>query len=196
MNLRFVSSSAFLKDCPEPGLPEFAFIGRSNVGKSSLINMLSGRKALAKISSNPGKTRTINHYIDSDSSFYLVDLPGYGFARLSKTEINVLEKIIHTYILKRQNLKCIFVLIDSRHEPLKQDVTFMNWLVRNNKKFIVLFTKSDKNRKNDLAKLRAEYMLKVKTMVSGFVPDIIPTSSITRLGKEEVASIIKEMLLT
>ena len=87
MNLKFVSCSASLKDCPDPKLPEFAFIGRSNVGKSSLINMLSGRKSLAKISANPGKTRTINHYIDDDASFYLVDLPGYGFSRLSKKEI-------------------------------------------------------------------------------------------------------------
>jgi GTP-binding protein len=196
MNLKFVSCSASLKDCPDPKLPEFAFIGRSNVGKSSLINMLSGRKSLAKISSNPGKTRTINHYIDDDASFYLVDLPGYGFSRLSKKEISALDNMIHSYILKRQNLKCIFVLIDSRHEPLRQDINFLTWLARHEKKFFVLFTKSDKNSKTGLAGLQANYLVKAQAMVPGLVPGIIPTSSVTRQGKEEVISIIKEMLIT
>lgn len=196
MHLKFVSCCVFLKDCPEPSLPEFAFIGRSNVGKSTLINMLAGRKALAKISSTPGKTRTINHYIDSGSSFYLVDLPGYGYAKQSKEEIAKLEKIIHTYILKRQNLKCIFVLVDSRHEPLKQDIEFLIWLVKHEKSFVILFTKSDKNSKTVLSRLRANYVLKVQKLFPGLIPDIIPTSSVTRQGKEEVVQMIREMLLT
>ena len=196
MNLKFISSIVHPKDGPGTGLPEFAFIGRSNVGKSSLINMLGGRKSLAKISSNPGKTRTINHFLEQDRLFYLVDLPGYGYAKLSKDEKAKLEHIIKTYILKSQFLRCTFVLIESRHDPLKQDAEFMRWMNKHEKPFVILFTKTDKLSKVAQKNLQRTYAGGIQSFIPGFVPEIISTSSTTRLGKEEIMKRVKEMMST
>ncbi|MCX6286729.1 MAG: ribosome biogenesis GTP-binding protein YihA/YsxC [Bacteroidetes bacterium] len=196
MNLKFISSIVHPMDGPGTGFPEFAFIGRSNVGKSSLINMLAGRKNLAKISSNPGKTRTINHYFEEELLFYLVDLPGYGYAKLSKVEKAKLEHIINTYILKSQALRCTFVLIDSRHEPLKQDAEFMSWMIRNDKPFVILFTKTDKLSKAEQRNLQSNYVKGIQRFIPRFVPEMITTSSETRLGREEIIETVKEIMLT
>ncbi|MEI8005622.1 MAG: ribosome biogenesis GTP-binding protein YihA/YsxC [Bacteroidota bacterium] len=196
MKLKYISSTVHPKHGPQDGLPEFAFIGRSNVGKSSLINMLAGRRSLAKISSNPGKTRTINHYLEEEMKFYLVDLPGYGYAKLSKSEKAKLEQIIGDYILNSQSLRCTFVLIDSRHEPLRQDADFMQWLIRNGQPFIVLFTKTDKLASNARKQLKANYIKGIMKMIPGFEPEVIVTSAETRQGKDEIIEQIREMMLT
>ena len=143
----FVTSSANISQCPKEELPEFAFIGRSNVGKSSLINMLTDRKALAKVSSKPGKTQLINHFIINES-WYLVDLPGYGWAKVAKTEKAKWGVMIHDYLLERQNLVNLFVLVDSRLEPQKIDIEFINWLGEKQIPFAIVFTKTDKQSKN------------------------------------------------
>jgi len=195
MNLKYISSIVHPKDGPGTGLPEFAFIGRSNVGKSSLINMLAGRKNLARISSNPGKTRTINHFLEEDLLFYLVDLPGYGYAKLSKEEKAKLQQIIRTYILKSQALRCTFVLIDSRHKPLKQDAEFMTWMIRNGKPFVILFTKTDKLSKTEQKTLQSGYIKGVQSFIPRFMPEMITTSSTTRQGREEIIALVKEMML-
>jgi len=196
MNLKYISSIVHPKDGPQTGLPEFAFIGRSNVGKSSLINMLAGRKNLAKISSSPGKTRTINHFLEEDLMFYLVDLPGYGYARLSKEEKARLEQIINGYIRKSRALKCTFVLIDSRHDPLRPDIEFMSRMIREEKPFVMLFTKTDKLSKVELKNLQSKYLKGLQDIIAGFEPLMILTSAATRLGREEIIRLIKEMLLT
>jgi len=196
MNLKFVSSIVHLKDGPGTRLPEFAFMGRSNVGKSSLINMLAGRKNLAKISSSPGKTRTINHFLEQDQLFYLVDLPGYGYARLPKEERARLEYIIRAYILKSCTLRCTFVLIDSRHDPLRQDIEFFDWMISNEKPLVILFTKTDKLSRPEQKKLQSTYLKSIQDFIPGFVPLMIPTSSSTGQGKEEILKLVKEMMLT
>lgn len=139
----FVCSNTDVKKCPEPTKPEYAFIGRSNVGKSSLINKLVLRKGLAKTSSRPGKTQLINHFVVNDQ-WYLTDLPGYGYAKVSKTAKQKFQKLIEDYILERQNLVNLFVLIDSRHEPQKIDLEFMQWLGECEIPFSMVFTKTDK----------------------------------------------------
>ena len=131
------------KDCPRSNLPEYAFIGRSNVGKSSLINMLTNNKKLAKTSSKPGKTRLINHFL-IDSSWHLVDLPGYGYAKASKSEKKIFQKLITDYFLNRNQLVSAFILVDIRHEAQKIDIEFMRWLTLNNIAFSIVFTKIDK----------------------------------------------------
>jgi len=214
--IEFLCSSPSLKECPKQDLPEFAFIGRSNVGKSSLINMLADRKALAKVSGTPGKTRLINHFkvspspapskkwMDSSSiqhpasshpasSWFLVDLPGYGFAKLSKTVREKFEKVIRDYLLKRENLACTFLLIDSRIEPQKIDLEFMNWLGDHDISFIILFTKADKLSKTDLNRNLKNY----QTALSAHwdeLPVIIITSAETRQGREETLTTIERML--
>ena len=194
MNLKFISSIVHLKDSPGTGLPEFAFIGRSNVGKSSLINMLAGRKNLAKISSSPGKTRTINHFLEQDQMFYLVDLPGYGYAKLAKEERARLEHIIRTYLLESRTLRCTFVLIDSRHDPLRQDVEFLSWMIRNEKPLVILFTKTDKLSRTEQKNLQINYLKSIQGLIPGFVPVMIPTSASTRQGKKEILRLVKEMM--
>jgi GTP-binding protein len=196
MNLIYISSCVHPKDGPQTGLPEFAFIGRSNVGKSSLINMLAGRKNLAKISSSPGKTRTINHFLETEQNFYLVDLPGYGYARLSKDEKAKLEPIISNYILKSRALQCTFILIDSRHEPLRADAEFMNWMIGNEKPFVILFTKTDKLKKAEQKKLQPEYIKGMQKFIPGFSAEMITTSATSRAGKEEIADLLKNMMIT
>lgn len=146
---KYIISSATYKQCPPPDKPEYAFIGRSNVGKSSLINMLTNQKGLAKISATPGKTQLINHFeiISSDKKkWYLVDLPGYGYATVSHKARNNWSNMIESYIRKRENLVCVFVLLDSRHEPQPIDLEFVNQLGEWQTPFVLVFTKSDKNK--------------------------------------------------
>jgi GTP-binding protein len=184
----FVTSSVKNDQCPEPDKPEYAFIGRSNVGKSSLINMLTGRKKLAKVSGSPGKTITINHFL-IDDYWYLVDLPGYGFAKRSKTERLKWEKMIRSYLLNRTNLLTVFLLIDLRHEPQSNDLEFMEWLAVSQIPFTILFTKADK-----LKKLQKEKNLKFykKSMTQHWseLPEMIITSATELTGKEEVLDFI------
>ena len=143
----FVISNTDYKKCPKPDKPEFAFIGRSNVGKSSLINMLTQRKKLAKTSGRPGKTQLINHFL-IDKAWYLVDLPGYGYAKASKTNRAAWSKMIEEYLLNRENLQLVFVLIDSRLEPQKIDLEFINWLGKKQIPLALIFTKADKQTRN------------------------------------------------
>ena len=145
----FIKSSSKSSECPNENLPEFAFIGRSNVGKSSLINCLTGSKKLAKISATPGKTLLINHFL-INNKWYLVDLPGFGYAKRSKKEIKKIENIITDYFYQRKNITLTYVLIDIRLEPQKIDLEFMQWLSNNNILFKIIFTKSDKLSKNQL----------------------------------------------
>ncbi|HAU54144.1 MAG TPA: YihA family ribosome biogenesis GTP-binding protein, partial [Sphingobacterium sp.] len=139
----FVCSNTRVDKLPAPNLPEYAFIGRSNVGKSSLINAMTNKKGLAKTSQKPGKTQLINHFI-IDDTWYLVDLPGYGFAKASKTSRTEWEKFIRRYLTHRDNLQCVFVLVDSRHEPQKIDLDFCYWLGECGLPFMLVFTKADK----------------------------------------------------
>jgi GTP-binding protein len=184
----FISSYADVRKCPPADKPEFAFIGRSNVGKSSLINMLTNSRNLAKTSSTPGKTQTINHFL-INTAWYLVDLPGYGYAKASKSLRQGFGRIIEDYVLKRENLSCLFILIDARLEPQKIDLSFIQWVGEKNIPLCLLFTKSDKLGKNDLAKSIARYK-KTLTEVWDELPPIVITSSETRMGKDEVLDFI------
>lgn len=186
----FIISSTTWSKCPEPSIPEYAMIGRSNVGKSSLINMITGRKKLAKTSGTPGKTITINHF-QINGEWYLVDLPGYGYARRSKTERAKWEKMIKGYILNRENLMSLFTLIDIRHEPQKNDMEFIEWLGMSNIPFVITFTKADKLTRNQLETNLATYK---KALLNSWeeLPPIIVTSSETGLGKEDFLEYIKK----
>lgn len=188
----FISSVADLAKCPPPDKPEFAFIGRSNVGKSSLINMLANRKQLAKTSNKPGKTQTINHFIINDI-WYLVDLPGYGYASVSKSLKEGFGKIIDNYVLKRENLDCLFVLLDSRLEPQKIDLSFLEWAGSAGVPIALIFTKSDKLSANELAKTMKRYK-DVLTQYWEEVPPSFITSAETKRGQEEVLNFIDEVI--
>ena len=157
---RFIISNTDVEMCPKNNLPEYAFIGRSNVGKSSLINSICNKKKLAKTSSTPGKTILINHYLINES-WYLVDLPGYGFARLSKIQKNKIEALIKNYFKKRKQLINAFLLIDIRHQPQNFDLEFMLWLNKNLISFSIIFTKSDKLKINVIEKNIIEYKNKM-----------------------------------
>lgn len=189
---QFVKSSSNHIDCPPPNLPEFAFIGRSNVGKSSLINMLTNQKKLAKVSSKPGKTQLINHFL-IDDSWYLVDLPGYGWAKVSKTEKEKWGAMIHDYIKERKNLINLFVLVDSRLKPQPIDVEFINWLGEEGIPFSIIFTKADKQSKNKTQSAIAKYR---KTLMQYWeqLPHNIITSSETGQGKDEVLQYIRDFV--
>ena len=186
----FVISSTTWTKCPDPVQPEYAMIGRSNVGKSSLINMLTGRRKLAKISGTPGKTITINHF-QINGEWYLVDLPGYGYARRSKTERSKWEKMIKGYILNRTNLMTLFALVDVRHEPQKNDMEFIEWLGMSRIPFVIVFTKADKLTRNQLEGNLASYK---KAMLEDWeeLPPMIVTSSETAMGKEEFLKYIED----
>lgn len=185
---QFVISNTDYKKCPEDGKPEYAFIGRSNVGKSSLINMLTNRKGLAMTSSRPGKTQLINHFIINDE-WYLVDLPGYGYAQRGKEGRLQIRKIIDTYILKRTELTCLFLLLDSRHEPQKIDMEFVNWLGEKEIPFAIIFTKIDKLSKGKLKDNIGVYLDKLKETWEE-LPPIFYTSSEHRLGGDDVLNYI------
>ena len=185
----FAKTSAKVEDCPKPVMPEYAFIGRSNVGKSSIINMLCNNNKLAHTSATPGKTKIINHFLINDN-WYLVDLPGYGYAKTSKTVRGEFEKMITDYITKRQNLVCLFVLVDYRL-PLQQiDAEFMEWLGQKNIPFCIIFTKADKLSKSELKKNLDNYLLKVSYIFED-EPNYIITSAEKKTGKEELLEFIE-----
>jgi len=185
---KFVISNSKVEDCPNSQIPEYAFIGRSNVGKSSLINMLTFRKNLAKVSGKPGKTRLINHFLINDK-WHLVDLPGYGYAKVSKREKQVFQKFITDYFKKRKQLVSAFVLIDSRHEPQKIDLEFMEWLGVNAIPFSIIFTKTDKLKPRALEKNILHY----KSILMEYWEELMPTflsSSTKNEGREEILNYI------
>jgi len=185
----FVKSSPHYEDCPAPDRPEYAFIGRSNVGKSSLINYLTGRKKLAKTSSTPGKTQLINHFMVNEE-WYLVDLPGYGWAQVSKKEKLKWKKMIDEYLLIRQNLCCVFVLIDSRHPAQKIDLEFIDWLGGEGIPFAIVFTKTDKLGKTQVQSNISDYK-KVLKQSWDELPDLFITSSGHKVGGEEILDFIQ-----
>jgi GTP-binding protein len=189
----FEKSSQSISQCPETDKPEFAFIGRSNVGKSSLINMLANKKGLAKVSSVPGKTQLINHFL-VNNKWYLVDLPGYGWARVSVKIKLKWEKDINNYLIHRENLQCVFILVDARHEPQNNDIEFMKWLAENDIPFIVVFTKADKLSYNQLLSSVSKYRKTMKRIWE-VMPRFICTSSDSGLGKEEILESIEGILL-
>ncbi|MGD9557215.1 MAG: ribosome biogenesis GTP-binding protein YihA/YsxC [Mangrovibacterium sp.] len=182
-------SNTDVAKCPAPDLPEFAFIGRSNVGKSSLINMLVNNKKLAKTSQRPGKTQHINHFLINEN-WYLVDLPGYGFAQVSKSIKEKFQSLITGYIQERENLYCLFVLIDSRHEPQKIDLEFTTWLGVNQIPFALVFTKSDKLGKNRLA-ANIEFYKKELLKQWEQLPPVLVSSANTGLGREAILEFIQ-----
>ncbi|MDX1602185.1 MAG: ribosome biogenesis GTP-binding protein YihA/YsxC [Salinimicrobium sediminis] len=187
----FVISNSDVSKCPDSKLPEYAFIGRSNVGKSSLINALTNRKDLAKTSGRPGKTQLINHFL-INQSWYLVDLPGYGYARVSKKEKKTFQKFITAYFEKREQMLCAFVLIDSRHKPQPIDLEFMTWLGEHQVPFCIIFTKADKMKPKALERNINDYkaeMLQTWTEM----PQYFVTSSSSGLGKEEVLAFIQSI---
>jgi GTP-binding protein len=186
----FVISNTSYEKCPKEILPEYAFIGRSNVGKSSLINMLAGVKKLAKTSTTPGKTQLINHFIINES-WYLADLPGYGYAKTSKDTRAKWEKMIKDYLLKRKNLLTTFLLVDSRIEPQQSDLDVMEWMGENGIPFTIIFTKTDKLTRNEIAKNIGHYK---KSLGESWdeLPDMILSSATTKLGKEEILDFIEQ----
>ena len=188
----FTISSATVSQCPKDTKPEFAFIGRSNVGKSSLINMLCNRKGLAKTSATPGKTLLINHFI-INTEWYLVDLPGYGFAKRSKTVQKKLDQMITSYILQREQLVNTFVLIDIRHDPMKIDTDFINWLGESSVPFSIIFTKADKLGPVKAKQNAGKWMAALKDQWEELPPYFI-TSSEKRTGKDEVLTYIEDIL--
>ena len=187
----FVVSNARADKCPESSLPEYAFIGRSNVGKSSLINMLTGRKSLAMTSSTPGKTLLINHFL-INKAWYLVDLPGYGYAKRSKKQQEQLGNIINHYVLERKNLTTLFVLIDSRLSPQEIDLDFITFLGENGIPFSIIFTKADKNKKGILKKNIDVFIAKLKEEWEEIPPYFI-TSSESGTGKADVLDYIESI---
>lgn len=186
----FVSNSDPAK-CPPPDRPEYAFIGRSNVGKSSLINMLTGRSSLAKISGKPGKTQLINHFI-IDSEWYLVDLPGYGYAQVSKTEREKFALLIDGYLTSRPNLLCIFVLVDSRIEPQKIDLDFMSNLGQRGLPFVIVFTKTEKLGPAKLQATLDNYRTKLLEVWEES-PQFFVTSAVTAAGREDLLAFIRPL---
>ncbi len=187
----FVISSPDVKQCPASTLPEYAFIGRSNVGKSSLINMLCHNPKLAKTSQKPGKTLLINHFI-INREWHLVDLPGYGFAQISQTQREKLRKMIERYCLLREQLTSLFVLIDSRLEPQKIDLDFMNWLGENEVPFAIVFTKADKVGKGRLSENIGNYKLRLQETWEE-LPPIFITSAENGMGEHELITYIEDI---
>ncbi len=187
----FVMSNSDVTKCPKEKLIEYAFIGRSNVGKSSLINMLMQRKSLAKTSGRPGKTQLINHFL-INKKWFLVDLPGYGYARVSKSSKRIFQKFITHYFSKRQQLALAFVLIDCRHKPQKVDLDFMQWMGENQIPFSIIFTKQDKMKPNALKKNIEEYKLKMLESWEE-MPTYFITSSSNGTGRDNVLNYIDEI---
>jgi GTP-binding protein len=187
---KYIISSPNFELCPDPDKKEYAFIGRSNVGKSSLINMLCGNEKLAKISSAPGKTQMINHFI-INHEWYLVDLPGYGFAKVSQTARRRWEQMIENYLRKRPNLTMVFVLIDSRHSPQKIDLDFLNQLDKWQVPFALVFTKADKETQAIVAKNVKAFLNTLKKTWQ-FLPQHFVSSSTKRLGKDKILDLIAE----
>ena len=184
----FVISNTDVRKCPEGNLPEYAFIGRSNVGKSSLINMITNKKGLAMTSQKPGKTLLINHFLINDN-WFLVDLPGYGYAQRGKEGRENIRKIIENYVHYREQLTCLFVLLDCRHEPQKIDLEFMEWLGENGVPFAIIFTKTDKISKSRLASNIEQYKKRLLETWEE-LPTILTSSSETKSGKDEILDFI------
>lgn len=190
-SISFVKSSSKWQECPKPEIPEYAFIGRSNVGKSSLINAIMNKKDLAKTSQTPGKTQLINHFLVNEE-WYLTDLPGYGYAKVSKSMRKDFEKIITNYILHRDNLVNLFVLVDIRHSPQKIDLEFMQWCGENNIPFSIVFTKEDKLPPGMINEKRENYkQLLLETWEE--TPPMFTTSAVKKSGAKEILSYIDEM---
>ena len=187
----FVISNTDVKKCPPGIFPEYAFIGRSNVGKSSLINMLTGRKGLAMTSATPGKTMLINHFL-INKSWYIVDLPGYGYARRGQKGKSQIQRIIEDYILEREQMTNLFLLIDSRLEPQKIDLEFMEWLGENGIPFSIIFTKADKLKGGRLNTHINEYLEQLKEQWEELPPYFI-TSSENRMGRKELLDYIESI---
>ena len=185
----FIISNTDLSKCPNERIPEYAFIGRSNVGKSSLINTLCERKSLAKTSGRPGKTQLINHF-KINKSWYLVDLPGYGYARTSKTSKKAFQKLITTYFEKRKQLVSAFVLIDIRHDPQPIDLEFMEWLGKKYMPFAIVFTKADKEKPLALKRKTEAYIQKMLNDAWEEAPPHFITSSLHKTGKEQLLNYI------
>ena len=190
-NAEFVVSNTNVEQCPKTKLPEYAFIGRSNVGKSSLINMLCNKKKLAKTSSRPGKTQLINHFL-INKQWYLVDLPGYGYARTSKAQKKTFQKFITDYLIKRKELISTFLLIDLRHKPQPLDLKYMRWLGKNLIPFSIIFTKADKLRKIDINENIHKYLNNIKKDWEE-IPKHFITSSEKKIGKSELLNYINEI---
>jgi len=188
----FVISNSDYRKCPQHSLPEYAFIGRSNVGKSSLINMLTGKNKLAMTSAKPGKTQLINHFLINEN-WYMVDLPGYGYAQTSKTSREKLRQIIEGYILHREHLTCLFVLIDSRHEAQTIDLEFMQWLGENGVAFAIVFTKQDKLSRRKLSENIELYRQKLLEQWEE-LPPVFVTSAAKKLGRDELLEFIGQYL--
>ena len=201
---KYIISSPDVKDCPQSRLPEYAFIGRSNVGKSSLINMLCHNPKLAKTSQKPGKTLLINHFLvesqktkdrggaAQSQEWHLVDLPGYGYAQAGQKQREALKKMIERYCLLREELVCLFVLIDCRHEPQKIDLEFINWLGENGVPFAIVFTKGDKLGRVALSDKVAKYKERLLEEWEE-LPPVCVTSAETKLGGEELTAYIEEL---
>lgn len=187
---KFICSNTEVAKCPETGLPEYAFIGRSNVGKSSLINMLTERTKLAKTSSLPGKTQLINHFLINET-WYLVDLPGYGWARVSQTSRENWSKMVKAYLRNRQNLACVFLLIDSRLEPQKTDLEFIQVLGQMGVPFVLVFTKTDKQ---SVQKTQMNIAVFKRTLLQTWeeLPRMFITSSTEKKGRDEILNFIAE----
>jgi GTP-binding protein len=192
-NARFVISNTDVSKCPKEIYPEYAFIGRSNVGKSSLINYIVNHKDLAKTSAKPGKTQLINHFIinETDKPWYLVDLPGYGYAKVSKSKIEQWEEFISEYLINRKNLTCVFVLIDSRLEPQTVDMDFMQWLGEKGVPFVMVFTKTDKLTRNELNK-NLDLYNKIMKQYWAELPTQFITTAEKKSGKENILKLIEE----
>ena len=187
----FVISNTDVRQCPAERIPEYAFIGRSNVGKSSLINMITSQRQLALTSQKPGKTQLINHFLINDE-WYLVDLPGYGYAQRGKSGRQSIRKIIESYILEREQLTCLFVLIDCRHEPQKIDLEFMEWLGQCQVPFAIIFTKTDKISKGKLAG-NVEIYRHIMLETWEELPPILYTSAEKKEGREELLAYIEKI---
>ncbi|MEZ4810593.1 MAG: ribosome biogenesis GTP-binding protein YihA/YsxC [Allomuricauda sp.] len=188
----FIMSNSNVAQCPNEPLPEYAFIGRSNVGKSSLINMLVERKGLAKTSGRPGKTQLINHF-KINGNWFLVDLPGYGYARVSKKDKNIFQKYITEYFQKRKQLVCGFVLVDIRHDPQPIDLEFMEWLGTNQIPFAIIFTKADKLKPAVIEEQANSYLKKLTDSVWEEAPPHFTTSSTNYMGRQELLNYIDQI---
>ncbi len=190
----FIISNTNVAKCPKELLPEYAFIGRSNVGKSSLINMLVGHKKLAKTSGKPGKTQLINHF-KINNQWFLVDLPGYGYAQISKSKRKSFQKFITDYFLKRQQLVCTFLLVDIRHEPQKIDLEFMRFLGENEIPFCIIFTKSDKLNSSKINKNLQVYRQQMLQSDWESMPQSFVTSATAKVGRDELLKFIQDVNL-
>ena len=192
VSAQFELSAVSLEGCPRGAVPEFAFIGRSNVGKSTLLNLIAGQQGLARVSGSPGRTREINFFMVNEQ-WRLVDLPGYGYAKVSKAQRAGFREFVSNYLLERESLFCAFVLIDSRHSPQGLDLEFVQWLVEASVPFVLVFTKADKNKAAVVKKNIADFLKAMEEFSEGS-PTVFVTSTKTRAGRREILAFIGEAL--